>query len=131
LDDAKLGRVLTLLRAERPCTKTWTNLRMVPICMKKSKCWVLHLGWGSPGCMYRLRARVWRAAPQRDLGVQLGDNLNLSWQCALAARRANCTLGTPGPALPVKEVVVPFCSVQCSRTSSTGCRFGCCYIRRT
>ena len=36
--DAKLGGVLTPLRAERPCTKILTNWRVAPICMKKSKC---------------------------------------------------------------------------------------------
>ena len=31
------------LNVERPCTKNWTNLGVVTIRMKKSKCWVLHL----------------------------------------------------------------------------------------
>ena len=44
MDDAKLGGALTLLRVERPCMEIWTNLSVVTICMKQSKCWVLPLG---------------------------------------------------------------------------------------
>ena len=45
-------------------------------------------------------ARGWRSSlPKgRDLGVVVADNLNLSWQCALAARRANgVPWGVSGP----------------------------------
>ena len=97
----KLGGMLTALGVERPCSKMWRNVRVVPICMKKSKRCVLHLGCGSPGCAYRVGgARGWRSSlPKgRDLGVVVADNLNLSWQCALAARRANgVPWGVSGP----------------------------------
>jgi len=39
VDDAKLAGVLAPLRVERPRPKILTNLRVVTICVKKSKCW--------------------------------------------------------------------------------------------
>ena len=44
VDNAKLGRVLNPLRVERPCTKVFTNLRVVNICTKQNKCWVRPVG---------------------------------------------------------------------------------------
>lgn len=56
VDDAKLAGVLAPLRVERPRPKILTNLRVVTICVKKSKCWsctwdgaapALCAGWGT------------------------------------------------------------------------------------
>ena len=93
VDDSKLGRVMTPLRIERPCTRILTNLWVVSICLKKSKCWLLHLDWDSPGSMYIPgNVGLESSLMGRDLGALSGSKLNMSQQCALAAQRANSTL---------------------------------------
>jgi len=60
----------------------------------KSKCQILHLGWGNPGYMYRLGdERLDNSLLERHLGVCVDGKLNMSQQCALAPRRASCILG--------------------------------------
>lgn len=65
----KLDGVLTPLMIERSYTKIWTNLRVVSICMSKSKCWVLHLGCSIPAVCTDWGARDWRTAPQKEIWV--------------------------------------------------------------
>ena len=60
----------------------------------KSKCWILHLGWSNAGHKYKLGDERLESSPaERDLGVLAGSRLHRSHPCALAARRANSTLG--------------------------------------
>lgn len=47
--------------------------------IKLNKCWILHLGWNNPSCMYRLRdERLQSSPPERALGVLAESKLNQS-----------------------------------------------------
>jgi len=73
----------------------------------------LHLGQGNPGYTYRLGDETLESSPaEKDLGAVVSSKLNMSQQCALAARRTNCILGCikHGIASRSREVTVPLYS---------------------
>ncbi|KAK4819387.1 hypothetical protein QYF61_003658 [Mycteria americana] len=58
----------------------------------KSKCWILHLGCSNARHKYKLGEDWLETSPgERDL--QVNSRVNMSQQCALAAKRANRILG--------------------------------------
>ncbi|KAK4824025.1 hypothetical protein QYF61_009616 [Mycteria americana] len=97
-DDTKVGGAVDSLEGQEALQRDpgrlehWAMINGMKF--NKLKCQILHLGQSNARHKYKLGEEWLESSPaERDLGLLVNSRLSMSQQCALAAKRANRTLG--------------------------------------
>ncbi|GAB0181118.1 mitochondrial enolase superfamily member 1 [Grus japonensis] len=118
VDDTKLsGEVDTsegrpTLQEDLDRLEEWANKNLMKF--NKFTCKVCHPGKRNPGVQHRLGStRLENSSVERDLGVLVDKQLNMSEQCAAAAKKANRMLDCINHGITSRddEAIIPVYSV--------------------